>query len=213
MVPVICIAGGSNSGKTTLIVELVGELKCRGYCVGVVKHTHHDVDLDTPGKDTSKYTVAGAGAAALITKSGLSFFRPDAPGLPLEEIVEEYFTWCDIVVVEGFKDADAPKLEVRAVPGVHTENNIGGVIGIVAAHEVDTELPVYAPDDIAGIAGMIEREYLQKGSRSEVKLWVDGEFIELKPFVKAFVGQTVKGMINSLRGCKKPEKIRLKIGR
>jgi hypothetical protein len=78
---------------------------------------------------------------------------------------------------------------------------------------VETELPLFVCSDVAGIADIIEKECFPKRSRSEVRLWIDGGFITLNPFVKAFIGQTVKGMLNALKGCKNPEKIYIKIGR
>ncbi|MEO2032331.1 MAG: molybdopterin-guanine dinucleotide biosynthesis protein B, partial [Planctomycetaceae bacterium] len=56
----IHIVGRKNSGKTGLIVELVSFLTDLGYCVGTIKHTHHDHELDTPGKDSYRHCAAGA---------------------------------------------------------------------------------------------------------------------------------------------------------
>ena len=212
MVPVVSFIGRPDSGKSTLIEKLLPELQLRGFCAGVIKHTSHDVPLDTPGKDTARFTAAGAPAAALVTPRGLALFRPAAGAQDLETVAEEYFTSFDIVLAEGFKEQDRPKIEVLAA-GAAPNPAILGKIALVADGPVASALPVFSHADITALADFLEKEFISKGSRSEVKLWVNGEFIPLKPFVKAFVGQTVKGMVNALKGARQPEKIRIKIGR
>ena len=69
-VPAICIAGWSDSGKTTLIERLIPLLTARGLRVGVVKHTHHALEMDKPGSDTDRYRSVGASAVALAAPDG-----------------------------------------------------------------------------------------------------------------------------------------------
>ena len=87
------------------------------------------------------------------------------------------------------------------------------VLAMVADSQLDARVPVFTRDDVAPIADFIEKELFKPESRSEVRLWIDGKFVPLNPFVKAFVGQTVKGMVSSLKGAKGAEKIHIKIGR
>jgi len=212
MVPIVCIAGKPESGKTGMIERLLPVLKERGWSVGVIKHTYHEVDLDTPGKDTARFTAAGSRATALVTAQGMALYRPEAADMDLETVAEEFFTGFDLVIAEGYKKEEQPKIEVLA-DGTEPNPDIEKRVAFISNQTVDMELPVFKHDDTEGVAGFIEENFLEKGSRSEVKVWVDGKFIPLKPFVKAFVGQTVKGMVNALKGAKGAEKIRLKIGR
>ena len=212
MTNVVCIVGSPDSGKTTLVEALLKELGARGYKAGALKHTYHEVDIDTPGKDTARFSEAGSRVTALATGSGLAVSRPGAEDVPLGEILELYFTGMDILLAEGYKKSDAPKIEVCA-EGASPNPEIEGKIAIVATGPVDTDLPVFKPSDAEAIVDALEKKYLTKGSRSEVRIWVDGSYLNIKPFVKAFVGQTVKGMLSSLRGGKNPEKIHIKIGR
>ena len=76
-----------------------------------------------------------------------------------------------------------------------------------------TDVPVFSREDVKPIADLIQKKFLKDVSRSHVRVWVDGKFIPVKPFVKAFIGRTVKGMISSLKGAGDPEKIHIKIGR
>lgn len=213
MVPLISFVGKSNSGKTTLVEKLIPELRRRGYSVGVIKNTSHQIKLDTPGKDTYRFQQAGADATALVTADGFTLFKPMKREDDPEVIAAEHFNDMDMVIVEGFKKSGVPKLEVLGDEGQGLNEEIQDRVAVVADFEVDADVPQFGRDDIKDIGDFIEKNFLTKVSRSEVSLWVNGEFVHMKAFVKAFVGQTVKGMVNSLRGGKKPEKIRLKIGR
>ncbi len=63
------VIGGKNHGKTTLVVDLIAELTSRGFRVGSIKHTHHEHELDIPGKDSHRHRSAGACKAAILSRS------------------------------------------------------------------------------------------------------------------------------------------------
>ena len=77
---IVAVVGPSGSGKTTLLARLVPELRSRGLKVGVIKHTHKDVALDTEGKDTWTFTEAGAGTVGIVTPSRAAVFLRSGPG-------------------------------------------------------------------------------------------------------------------------------------
>lgn len=115
--PVVAIAGYQNSGKTTLVERLVAALAERG-SVGTVKSIHHDVDIDTPGKDTHRHRTAGADAVVGLTPS-LSFqirVEGSASDLDPDDSLERGLDLLgddyDFVLAEGFKSADVPKILV-----------------------------------------------------------------------------------------------------
>ena len=111
-VPVISVVGRSNSGKTTLIVKLVKELKSRGYKVATIKHSHHHFELDTEGKDSWLHTQAGADAVVVASQNMMGIMRQSSKELPLMEIINTYLQDMDIIVVEGYKTEAIPKIEV-----------------------------------------------------------------------------------------------------
>ncbi len=111
-VPILSLVGTSNSGKTTLIVKIVRELKSRGYRVATIKHSHHNIELDRKGKDTWMHTQAGADAVALISKNIVGLIRKAPEEIPLSRIVNMYLSDMDIIVVEGYKTEAIPKIEV-----------------------------------------------------------------------------------------------------
>jgi molybdopterin-guanine dinucleotide biosynthesis protein B len=106
-------AGWSGSGKTTLIERLIPALVARGLAVALVKHAHHDFDVDQPGKDSDRHRRAGA-REVLVTSSArwaLMHELRGAPELTLAAAIARLGP-CDLVLVEGFKRAALPKLEV-----------------------------------------------------------------------------------------------------
>lgn len=111
-VPVISIIGVSNSGKTTLIVKLVKELKSMGYKIATIKHSHHSFELDTEGKDSWLHTQAGADAVIVTSNNMMGVIRRLTKEVPLIEIINTYLQDMDIIIVEGYKSEDIPKIEV-----------------------------------------------------------------------------------------------------
>lgn len=110
---VLGISGWSGCGKTTLIVALIPRLRARGLTVSTLKHAHHDVDLDTPGKDTWRHRAAGAREVILATgrRWVLLHESRDEPEPSLAELLT-YLRPVDLVLVEGWKTGDYPKLEI-----------------------------------------------------------------------------------------------------
>jgi molybdopterin-guanine dinucleotide biosynthesis protein B len=107
------IAGYSGSGKTTLVERVLPRLAGRGLTVAVIKHTHHDFDVDRPGKDSWRAREAGAAAVLLSSdhRTALLTEHRDTPP-PLDELLGQ-LPPCDLVLVEGYKREAIPKLEVH----------------------------------------------------------------------------------------------------
>jgi molybdopterin-guanine dinucleotide biosynthesis protein B len=159
--PLFGVVGWKNSGKTMLMVGLIGELARRGYAVSVIKHAHASFEIDHQGRDSFKMREAGACQVALSSPRRFAVMRElgGAPEMSFAEIVA-YAGPCDLVLVEGFKREAFPKIEIRREGAASREPLHGAFPQIVAiaSDRPDTEtepLPAFHLDDIAGIADFI----------------------------------------------------------
>jgi molybdopterin-guanine dinucleotide biosynthesis protein B len=139
-------AGYSGAGKTTLIEQLIPRFKARNLTVSLIKHTHHNFDLDRPGKDSWRHREAGASEVMLVcdTRWVLMHELHGEPEPSFEEQIAR-LTPCDLVLVEGFKYTPIPKLEVHrpanGKPFIWPENK--DVIAV--ASDVPLDLPPHLP--------------------------------------------------------------------
>jgi molybdopterin-guanine dinucleotide biosynthesis protein B len=156
---VVGFCGPSNVGKTTLIEQLIPELKARGLRVSVIKHAHQRFDIDRPGKDSYRHREAGATEVLVASAQRLALLREyDLPGMPtLHQLIAE-LSPVDWVLVEGFKHADCPKVEVwRAVLGEPPLYPDDPFVTTVATDQpealpVATTLPVFQMTAAAALA-------------------------------------------------------------
>lgn len=162
-VPVLGLAGYSGSGKTTFLEKLITELKRRGYRVGVIKHTHHPVVLDQPGKDTWRHARAGADVVALAAPEGVYLSRKFESD-PAPEDVIAMIGEMDLILVEGYKKGNWPKLEFfRSGMTERAEVPREELLGVVSDTPSDNhEFPHFGPEDIFDVACLIERVLIEK---------------------------------------------------
>ncbi|MGI3169226.1 molybdopterin-guanine dinucleotide biosynthesis protein B [Pseudooceanicola sp. C21-150M6] len=108
------IAGWKNSGKTGLMERLVTEFTARGLSVSTVKHTHHRVDLDQPGKDSHRHRLAGAQEVLVVSGSRWALMHElrDQPEPDLNELLPR-LSPVDLLLVEGYKTGAHPKIETH----------------------------------------------------------------------------------------------------
>lgn len=115
---VVGFAGYSGSGKTTLVERVIPALKMRGLRISIVKHAHHNFDIDRPGKDTWRHREAGAFEVVAASNQRLALMREfEQPAeLSVHHLIAELYTGVDWVLVEGFKSSDLLKIEVWRAP-------------------------------------------------------------------------------------------------
>jgi len=158
-VKVIGFCGRSGSGKTTLIERLIPVLRAAGLRVSVLKHAHHAFDIDHPGKDSYRHRQAGAFETVIASSRRLAFVREYEveTDTSVHQMLAELST-CDWALVEGFKHADLPKIEVwRAQTGHPVQYPVDPFIVAVATDDPArlperTGLPLLDIDDAAAVA-------------------------------------------------------------
>lgn len=107
------VVGWKNNGKTTLVERLISQLTQMGYKVSSVKHAHHNVDIDEPGRDSYRHRAAGATQTLLATEKRWALMHEYRnQEVPKLTQLLHLFEPCDLVIVEGYKGAEHPKLEV-----------------------------------------------------------------------------------------------------
>ena len=161
-VPVIGVMAASGAGKTSLLRALVPQLRATGLRIGCIKHTHHPIDIDRPGKDSHALRAAGAAQMLLAAPTGwvLMVDTPQAPGEDFTQLVRHLdLSTLDVVLVEGYKFEDFPKLALHRhdLDGTLATPTDATVIAIASNQRPlpRAEVPVFALDDAASIANFI----------------------------------------------------------
>lgn len=111
---IVVICGQQNSGKTTWVCALIDVLNQMGLRVGTVKHTHHDYAV--VGKDSTRHQDAGAEQVLLVSPTGAARYQSWTEEPPVEQLVEEHFSGYDLVLVEGYRWTEFPKIIVGEDP-------------------------------------------------------------------------------------------------
>lgn len=159
---VVGVAGWKNAGKTTLVERLVAEYVARGRRVATVKHAHHGFDIDQDGTDSFRHRAAGATETLLVSSRRWALMHElrDAPEPTLDAMLAR-LSPCDLVIVEGFKTAPHPKIEVRRLDARETTpfgQDVPNVVAIASDFPLaDETRPVFDLDAVSAIADFLGR--------------------------------------------------------
>jgi molybdopterin-guanine dinucleotide biosynthesis adapter protein len=155
---VIGFAGFSGSGKTTLIERLIPELTRLGERVSLIKHAHHEFDVDTPGKDSYRHRAAGCTEVLVVSERRWALMHElrGAREPTLDQQIA-MLSPCDLILVEGYKYANIPKIEVhRAASGRPLlYPNDPHVVAVATDEPLACRLPQFPLDDPAPLARFI----------------------------------------------------------
>lgn len=169
------IAGWSGAGKTTLIERILPLLRAQGLRVSVLKHTHHRFDIDTPGKDSFRFRSAGAAEVMLAGDARWVLMQENREESRVDDeaalaALIARMAPCDLVLVEGFKHASLPKLEVYrsalGKPRLHPE--VPGILAVASDEPQGPGLPWLPLDAVECVAG-----------------WLLGRLADLPPYAPA----------------------------
>lgn len=165
-IPVICIVSAvSNTGKTTLMENLICEIIRRGYKVGAVKSDCHGFEMDVPGKDSWRFMQAGAKATAIVGTEQYALVQKTSRKKDLDEVIG-LMEDIDIVLVEGFKLTGKPKVEVvRREKGSHIVSPAEELVAIATdLTDACFSVPTFGLGDYERIADFIVNSFIKKGT-------------------------------------------------
>lgn len=161
MTGIVAIVGGTDSGKTTLIEKLIPAINQRGYRVGTIKHIMHKMVFDRSGKDSWRHARAGADTVIVDADASIVMFKTLPPnrsgGDRLRDDILRYFSDVDIVLAEGYKKENLPKIEV------YRQNGVTGPVclqdpnlaALVTDADIRVHVPRYGLEDVDAIADRI----------------------------------------------------------
>lgn len=163
MIPLLALAAWSGTGKTTLLKKLIPELCARGIRPGLIKHTHHNMDVDKPGKDS--YELRKAGAAQTLVASqqrwALMTETPDEEELDLAFLASRMdASKLDLILVEGFKHEDIAKIVLFREGTGRTQEELvidAHVIAIASDVPLRIDVPLLDINDVGQLTDFIEQ--------------------------------------------------------
>ncbi len=213
MPPVVTFIGWHDSGKTTILCKVVEELAKKGYKIGVIKSSKHTgISFDSPDTDTGRIARAGADPVAFVSPDKAVIMGSNR-GIPLLTMVQRFFPDVDLVIGEGFKNAeDVDKIEVAG--GKSSQNLrdlVSGVIAVITSEAV-AGFHLFRPDETKEIAEFLENRYILKNKEMpSASLVVNGRKIPLKGFVQDCLAGTIAGFISSLKHTKGAREIEISV--
>ncbi|SJZ92786.1 molybdopterin-guanine dinucleotide biosynthesis protein MobB [Trichlorobacter thiogenes] len=178
--PVVSFVAHSGTGKTTLLEQLIPILKARGYRVGAIKHDAHRFEIDHPGKDSHRLTVAGADSMLICSGEKLALVRQHQQAPTVEELLAICGVDLDIILTEGFKQSSLPKIELhRAALGreliCRGTNHDPALLAVASDVPLVLDVPLLDLNNPAEIAAFIEEYAMQNSLVTELAKKQEGK--------------------------------------
>ena len=161
MKKVIGVVGWKDVGKTFVVTEIIKLLVEKGYRVGSIKHAHHNFDIDQPGTDSFKHRKSGSSQVIISSSKRWAKIieNKNQKEKNLNELLKE-FNEVDVVLVEGFKKENHPKIEIITQNSKSINNEIENVVAIVADNTLESNIPVFKKNDIESLTQFIIDNFL-----------------------------------------------------
>ena len=212
MIPIVSFVGKSNVGKTTFLEKVVAELKRRGYRVATLKHDTHGFELDQPGKDTWRLARAGSDVVLISSPDKVAAIARTDHDLSPDEVEAKLVRDVDILLTEGYKRGDKPKIEVsRREKGSDLLCQEGEMLAIASDQSFSLNVPQFGLDDASGVVDLLVREVIEPSRSRRAEITVDGRRLPLKPFVaEMFVGG-LAGLLAPLRGTEGAREVTIRL--
>ena len=199
MPPIVSIVGKSKSGKTALIEKLIKELKLRGYRVATIKHVPQDIAFDEPEKDSWRHIQAGSEATTISSPSKVVLIKPVTQEPTLGEVVRFFGEDYDIILTEGFKEGNAPKIETHRREAGPPLGVVKKLVAIVTDEPLETKTRQFSFEEVKGLADLLEEGFI-KPQRERVSLYINNAPVPLSVFPKEIISNTLIAIASSLKG-------------
>ena len=211
MPPIVCVVGHHNSGKTTLIERLLVELGGRGYRIATAKHAQ-EIEFDRPGTDSWRHIAAGSRATVLTGPDRVILIRPASAHASLDEVGRILGEDYDLVLAEGFKQEEAPKIEVQRTETGPLLTDLKRLVAVVSDEALETNARRFAWADIKGLADLLEEGFI-KPQRERLSVYANGTPVVLSSFPREFINNVVLAMAASLKGVGEIKTLEIHLGK
>jgi len=214
MPPIISIVGKSESGKTTLLEGLIANLKQRDYKVAVIKHSAEDVEFDTVNKDSWRFSQAGSEVSAVTSVHKLAVFKNIAYDLSPQELSQFIGKDYDLILTEGFKQSNHPKIEVhRKEQGKELLSQPEQLLAVVTDEPLKVAVPQFSRNEVSKIVDLIVSTMLDRRREDDVDLFINDTYIPLNKPVKNLLFRTLVAIVSGLKGIKEVKSLRISLRR
>jgi len=214
MRPIISVVGKSESGKTTLLEKLIAEIKRRGYKVAVIKHADEDFELDKPDKDSWRLSQAGSEVVAISSPGKVAVIKQTKRDLNPRELSYLIRGDYDLILTEGFKQANTLKIEVhRKEQGGELLCPPQQLLAVVTDEPLGIDVPQFSKDEIQGLVDLIEKHLQAQPKGEDVELFVNDSFIPINPFVRDLLARILVAVVSSLKGVKEVKSLNISLRR
>ncbi|EAT15571.1 molybdopterin-guanine dinucleotide biosynthesis protein B [Desulfuromonas acetoxidans] len=159
-IPAVSFIAKSGTGKTTLVEKIIAELKLRHFRVGAIKHDAHRFDIDHPGKDSHRFTAAGADTMLVCSSSKLALVKQHRQAPEISDLITTYFSDVDIVLTEGFKQSSMPKIEVfrhhySTELICRGEKSDPSLIAVASDAPLEVDVPIFDLEEIRALTDFL----------------------------------------------------------
>ena len=211
---IISIVGKSESGKTTFLEGLITKLKQRGYRVAIIKHAAEDFELDTVNKDSWRFSRAGSEVSAISSAHKLAVIKNLEHDLGPQELAQFIFTDYDLILTEGFKQSNHPKIEVhRKEQGKELLSPPQQLLAVVTDEPLDVNVPQFARDETEKIVDLIENTLLAQRRENDVDLFINDTYFPINKSIKNLLFRTLIAIVSGLKGIKEVKSLRISLRR
>ncbi len=201
---VIGVVGWKDSGKTRVVEGLVGFFNRKGLRVGTLKHTTEDLKLNR-STDSERHLAAGARASIVVSENVSLVFIPES--LDWQEAVSRFLGIYDLVIIEGFKQEEMPKILVKS--GQSAPEGLSQIVAVVTESKQQGEHESFGFDEIDALGEFLLKRGILKPKGGHINLIVNGKPVAMNDFVQKSLTGVITGFVTTLKRIEKPETIEL----